>query len=97
MDRRTFNHAAEVRAFLKQQGFNKISVRYKDNPFGSAGKFFVTIIDIPKSVTLIHSSGGNQPATTASFAPVDDTTQGVLTRIAKLRELLKDTNAAVNH
>lgn len=87
----TFNSAHEVRAFLKPKGFTKIKVRYANNPFGGAGKYFVSLTDIPAGTTLIHSSGSQTPATTfSSDGDVGD-------RIAKLREELKGTNAAVDH
>ncbi len=86
-----FNNAHEVRAMLKPHGFNKIKVKYMSNPFGGAGLYFVTLTDIPAGVTLIHSSGSKEPSKTYG-----DNAE-VVGRIAKLRDLLKETNASVNH
>ena len=90
-----FSSAAEVRKFLKPHGFDKIKVRWGNNPFGGEGKFFVELTDIPEGVTLIHSSGSKTPAKT--FGDVKAEASGVLGRIAKLRELLAKTNCGVAH
>jgi hypothetical protein len=88
---KTFATAAQVRAFLKPHGFNKLRVNYRDNPFGGAGRFIVTLTDIPAGVTLIHSSGSLVPTTT--FSDDDATAQ----RIGRLRDVLKGSNTIVNH
>jgi len=84
-----FSSAAEVRAFLKPHGFDKISVRWGDNPFGGEGKFFVKLTDKPEGITLIQAGGSNiKPATYGDKAAQES---GVLDRIAKLREILEKT------
>ena len=86
-----FQTSHQVRAFLKDNGFTKISVRFRDNPFGGRGLFFVKLTDIPAGVTLIHSSGSD--IETKTFGDHATTVQ----RIADLREALKDTNARADH
>lgn len=87
-----FEDAHTVRSFCQAHGFFKVSVRWGDNPFGGEGIFWVKLTDIPKGVTLIHSSGSQTPAKT--FASDKDVGE----RIAKLREALALTkNARCNH
>ena len=83
-----FKSSHEVRKFLKGKGFDKIKVRYSNNPFGGKGLFFVNLTDIPKGTVLIHQSGSN--IETKTFG---DNAEVVL-RIAKLREVLKETENA---
>lgn len=87
-----FERAAEVRAFLKQHGYEKVKVRWSSNPFGGKGLFFVSLTDIPPNVTLVSTGGSLEPSNTyGDHAPT-------IKRIADLRALLKTTdNATVDH
>jgi hypothetical protein len=87
---RKFESAAEVRSFLKSHGFKKVSVRWGNNPFGGEGKFMVKRTDLPDGISLITSSGSQEPTRFSS----DDGGQ-TAKMLADLRDILKGTNAFV--
>jgi hypothetical protein len=95
-----FDSAASVRAFFNGQGFNSFNVRWRDNPFGGSGRFFVALA-VPDGVSLIHSSGSNISTTTGYFKNEDpsknETAQKFVSEIANLRKILKGTNVSVDH
>lgn len=84
-----FESAAQVRSFLKGNGFTGVSVRWGNNPFGGDGKWVVKLTNIPKGTTVIYSGGSNESSREYS----DNTT--VAERFANLRLLLRDTNCIV--
>ena len=61
-----FATAQEVRKFLKGKGFEKVKVRWGDNPFGGEGRFWVSPTDIPEGVACVYSGGSNTPERTFS-------------------------------
>ena len=87
-----FAKAPEVRKFLKTKGFDKVKVRWGNNPFGGDGRFWVTLTDIPKGVACVYDSGTeNTPERTFT------SDKGVTAkRFSLLREALQDTNASVD-
>ncbi len=92
MDNREFTTSAEVREFVKELKVARtFTVRYRDNPFGGRGLFWVKLKDIPAGTTMIHSSGSN--VATETFTSDAD----VSARITKLRNALKGTNARADH
>ena len=85
-----FASVQEVRKFLKGKGFEKVKVRWGDNPFGGEGRFWVTPTDIPEGVACVYSGGSNTPERTFS------SDKGVTAkRFNTMREVLDDTNASV--
>ena len=66
MNSTTFNTAAEVRAFLKNRGFDPktFGVRFQSAPFsGCRDLFFVKVKNVPAGVAVATSGGSQQPTT----------------------------------
>lgn len=85
-----FATAQEVRKFLKGFGFEKVKVRWGNNPFGGEGRFWVTPTDVPAGVACVYSGGSNTPDRT--FSSDKGVTAG---RFNAMREALQGTNASV--
>jgi hypothetical protein len=62
MDKISFDSAAQVRAFIKERRGERVRVRWRNNPFGGTGLFFVSVV-VPRDtrVSLVSFSSSTTP------------------------------------
>ena len=84
-----FHSAVEVRAYLKERGFDKVQIRTSHNPFGGEDKWTVKRMDLPEGVAIVTSSNSYTKGT--GFYSNDSGQTAKL--LADLQRALQDTNA----